>query len=226
MASIAPAGSGRQKRNVASMASSDAIDQGGEVAQSVDRDSARMDEHASRLVLNGVNWPCGLWQTKTECGKHERSASAPGFLRRCLDQEERKLPRLAIGGGQGSGRHWDGAVWEAQGLAEARWTSKDNAAAGAAQSRSQRNLPVSALVMARSTFRSPVVRRVRTRLPVLGSTARSFFFVLRPFFAMIRVPVLTGQAFPKSHARAPRDLYRRFLGLLNLAERDRGIPVS
>src|SRR6266487_5461191 len=98
MASIAPAGSGRQKRNVASMASSDAIDQGGEVAQSVDRDSARMDEHASRLVLNGVNWPCGLWQTKTECGKHERSASAPGFLRRCLDQEERKLPRLAIGG--------------------------------------------------------------------------------------------------------------------------------
>src|SRR6266487_266237 len=30
--------------------------------------------------------------------------------------------------GQGSGRHWDGAVWEAQGLAEARWTSKDNAA--------------------------------------------------------------------------------------------------
>ena len=128
--------------------------------------------------------------------------------------------------GQGSGRHWDGAVWEAQGLAEARWTSKDNAAAGAAQSRSQRNLPVSALVMARSTFRSPVVRRVRTRLPVLGSTARSFFFVLRPFFAMIRVPVLTGQAFPKSHARALRDLYRRFLGLLNLAERDRGIPVS
>src|SRR6266516_1668947 len=59
--------------------------------------------------------------------------------------------------GQGSGRHWDGAVWKAP---------------------------------------------------------------------MIRVPVLTGQAFPKSHARAPRDLYRRFLGLLNLAERDRGIPVS
>src|SRR6266536_1107373 len=109
-------------------ASSDAMDQGGEVAQSVDRDSARMDENASWLVLNGVNWPCGLWQTKTECGKHERSASAPGFLRRCLDQEERQLPRLAIGGGQGSGRHWDGAVWEAQGLAEARWTSKDNAA--------------------------------------------------------------------------------------------------
>src|SRR6266516_1610246 len=60
-------------------ASSDAMDQGGEVAQSVDRDSARMDEHASWLVLNGVNWPCGLGQTKRNVASMRGQHRLPDF---------------------------------------------------------------------------------------------------------------------------------------------------